>query len=143
AGLDLEAHAGLAAIRAYLTSTAEIRFIQSFKSHIASPIFQETGVFGRRLKFEDLLAIFFRRALADANGAIDPAGAPGVSGRPVPCPTGRGPRSAMAKPIAVSASPRRPMSTSRSARRFIMRSGSRPTRWSWSPILVAAPVISR
>ncbi len=83
AGLDLEAHAGLAAIRAYLTSTAEIRFIQSFKSHIASPIFEETRVFGRRLKFEDLLAIFFRRALADADGAIDPAGARVVSGRPI------------------------------------------------------------
>jgi hypothetical chaperone protein len=83
AGLDLEAHAGLAAIRAYLTSTAELRFIQSFKSHVASRIFEDTGVFGRRLKFEDLLAIFFRRALADADGAIDPAGARVVSGRPV------------------------------------------------------------
>ena len=83
AGLDLEAHAGLAAIRAYLTSSAEIRFIQSFKSHIASRIFEETRVFGRWLKFEDLLAIFFRRALADADGAIDPAGARVVSGRPV------------------------------------------------------------
>ncbi len=83
AGLDLEAHAGLAAIRAYLTSTAEIRFIQSFKSHIASPIFEETRVFGRRLRFEDLLAIFFRRALADAHGAFDPTHAQVVSGRPV------------------------------------------------------------
>jgi hypothetical chaperone protein len=83
AGLDLEAHAGLAAIRAYLTTTAEIRFIQSFKSHVASPIFDETRVFGRRLKFEDLLATFFRRALADADGAIDLAGAQVVSGRPV------------------------------------------------------------
>ncbi|MBV9964796.1 MAG: Hsp70 family protein, partial [Alphaproteobacteria bacterium] len=39
-GLDLEVHAGLAAIRAYLTSVAELRFIQSFKSHVASPAFE-------------------------------------------------------------------------------------------------------
>ena len=83
AGLDLEAHAGLKAIRAYLRSTAEIRFIQSFKSHVASALFDETRVFGRRLKFEDLLAIFFRRAVADAEGALDPTGARVVSGRPV------------------------------------------------------------
>jgi len=82
-GLDLEVHAGLAAIRAYLTSVAELRFIQSFKSHVASPAFEETRVFGRRLKFEDLLATFFRRALTDADGTIDPAGAQIVSGRPV------------------------------------------------------------
>src|ERR1700761_8584663 len=66
AGLDLEAHAGLEAIRLYLTSTAETRFIQSFKSHVASPAFEETRIFGRRFKFEDLLATFFRRAIADA-----------------------------------------------------------------------------
>ncbi|HWB48137.1 MAG TPA: Hsp70 family protein [Stellaceae bacterium] len=83
AGLDLDVSAGLAAIRAYLTSAAEIRFIQSFKSHVASPIFEETRVFGRRFKFEDLLAIFFRRALADADAALDPAAARVVAGRPV------------------------------------------------------------
>ena len=83
AGLDLEAYAGLQAIRFYLTSTAETRFIQSFKSHIASAVFEETRIFGRRFKFEDLLATFFRRAVADADGQIDPAGAQIVSGRPV------------------------------------------------------------
>ena len=83
AGLDLAARAGLAAIRAYLTSTAELRFIQSFKSHVASRGFEETRIFGRRFSFEDLLATFFRRALADAGGELDPAGAQIVSGRPV------------------------------------------------------------
>ena len=81
-GLDLEAHAGLQAIRFYLTSTAETRFIQSFKSHVASPAFEETRIFGRRFKFEDLLAIFFRRAIADADGQIDQgAGRLGPAGR--------------------------------------------------------------
>jgi hypothetical chaperone protein len=83
AGLDLEAHAGLQAIRFYLTSTAETRFIQSFKSHVASAVFEETRIFGRRFKFEDLLATFFRHVVADADGQIDPAGAQIVSGRPV------------------------------------------------------------
>ena len=83
AGLDLEAHAGLKAIRAYLTSTAETRFIQSFKSHVASAVFEETRIFGRRFKFEDLLGTFFRRALADAGEPVDLAGARVVSGRPV------------------------------------------------------------
>jgi len=83
AGLDLEAHAGLQAIRFYLTSTAETRFIQSFKSHVASAVLEETRIFGRRFKFEDLLATFFRHVVADADGQIDPAGAQIVSGRPV------------------------------------------------------------
>jgi hypothetical chaperone protein len=67
----------------YLTSTAETRFIQSFKSHVASAVFEETRIFGRRFKFEDLLATFFRHTVADADGQIDPAGAQIVSGRPV------------------------------------------------------------
>ena len=56
AGLDLEAHAGLQAIRFYLTSTAETRFIQSFKSHVASAVFEETRIFGRRFKTRDVLS---------------------------------------------------------------------------------------
>jgi hypothetical chaperone protein len=36
---DVQAQAGIKAIRAYLTSIYEMRFIQSFKSHVASPIF--------------------------------------------------------------------------------------------------------
>ena len=83
AGLDLEAHAGLRAIRLYLASTAETRFIQSFKSHIASSAFEETRIFGRRFRFEDLLATFLRHAVSDAEGGLEPAHAQIVSGRPV------------------------------------------------------------
>jgi hypothetical chaperone protein len=83
AGFDLDAHAGLQAIRLYLTSTLETRFIQSFKSHVASPAFEETRIFGRRFKFEDLLATFFRRVVADADGGLDPTVAQIISGRPV------------------------------------------------------------
>jgi len=32
-------------------------------------VFEETRIFDRRFKFEDLLAMFFRRAVADAAAA--------------------------------------------------------------------------
>jgi hypothetical chaperone protein len=80
---DIEAHAGMEAIRAYLSSAYETRFIQSFKSHVASQIFNETRIFGRPFRFEDLLAAFFRLAIKDADGQLDDLGGCVVSGRPV------------------------------------------------------------
>jgi len=80
---DVEASAGMKAIRAYLTSVYETRFIQSFKSHIASAMFDETRIFGRGYKFEDLLSTFFRLAVRDANGQLADLGGRIVSGRPV------------------------------------------------------------
>jgi len=80
---DVEASAGMKAIRAYLTSVYETRFIQSFKSHVASAMFDETRIFGRGYKFEDLLSTFFRLAVRDANGQLVDLGGRIVSGRPV------------------------------------------------------------
>ena len=80
---DVEASAGMKAIRAYLTSAYETRFIQSFKSHVASAIFDETRIFGRGYKFEDLLSTFFRLLVRDANGQLADLGGRIVSGRPV------------------------------------------------------------
>jgi hypothetical chaperone protein len=80
---DVEASAGMKAIRAYLTSVYETRFIQSFKSHVASAMFDETRIFGRGYKFEDLLSTFFRLAVCDANGQLADLGGRIVSGRPV------------------------------------------------------------
>jgi hypothetical chaperone protein len=80
---DVVASAGLKAIQAYLTSLHETRFIQSFKSHVASQIFDETRIFGRGYKFEDLLSVFFRHAIGDADGQLDDLGGRVVSGRPV------------------------------------------------------------
>ena len=65
---DVEASAGMKAISAYLTSAYETRFIQSFKSHVASALFDETRIFGGGYKFEDLLSTFFRLLVRDANG---------------------------------------------------------------------------
>jgi hypothetical chaperone protein len=80
---DVEAHAGMQAIRAYLNSAYETRFIQSFKSHVASAAFDETRIFGRGYRFEDLLAVFFRHLVADADGNLDQRDGRVVSGRPV------------------------------------------------------------
>ena len=80
---DVQAQAGIKAIRAYLTSIYETRFIQSFKSHIASPLFDETRIFGRGYKFEDLLSVFFLHSIADADGQLTERGGRVVSGRPV------------------------------------------------------------
>jgi hypothetical chaperone protein len=80
---DISAHAGIKAIHAFLSSTYETRFIQSFKSHVASRAFEETRIFNRPFKFEDLLGAFFRLAIGDAEGQLDDRGARVVSGRPV------------------------------------------------------------
>ena len=77
---DVQAQAGIKAIRAYLTSIYDTRFIQSFKSHIASPLFDETRIFGRGYKFEDLLSTFFRRLVDDAEYQFADLGARVVSG---------------------------------------------------------------
>ena len=76
-------YAGMKAIRAFLNSVYETRFIQSFKSHVASGAFEETRIFNRGFRFEDLLSIFFRHAVADAAGEFEGHGARIVSGRPV------------------------------------------------------------
>ncbi len=80
---DVEASAGMKAISAYLTSVHETRFIQSFKSHVASALFDETRIFSRGYKFEDLLSTFFRLSLRDADDQLADLGGRVVSGRPV------------------------------------------------------------
>ena len=50
---------------------------------MASAIFDETRIFGRAYKFEDLLSVFFRHAVADAGGQLVELGGRAVSGRPV------------------------------------------------------------
>jgi hypothetical chaperone protein len=80
---DVEASAGIKAIRSYLNSVHETRFIQSFKSYVASAVFDETRIFSRGYKFEDLLSTYFRLAIRDADGQLAELGERVVSGRPV------------------------------------------------------------
>jgi hypothetical chaperone protein len=75
--------AGPWAIDAYVEEPLETRFIQSFKTYAASPLFTETHVLGRRFRFEDLLSAFLLRLAA--HGGADLADPPKrlIVGRPV------------------------------------------------------------
>jgi hypothetical chaperone protein len=75
--------AGPWAIEAYVEEPLETRFIQSFKSYAASPLFQETRILGRRYQFEDLLSTFFLRLRAHAGGEMSQAPKTAIVGRPV------------------------------------------------------------
>jgi hypothetical chaperone protein len=74
--------AGPWAIEAYTEEPLETRFIQSFKSYAASPLFQETRILGRRYEFEDLLSAYLFRLRAYGEDAL-PAGVCCIVGRPV------------------------------------------------------------
>ena len=76
-------NAGQWAIEAYLEDPSETRFIQSFKSYAASPLFNETVVLGRRYTFEDMLADFLLRLRDNSGGALEAAGGRVIVGRPV------------------------------------------------------------
>jgi hypothetical chaperone protein len=75
--------AGPFAIEAYMHDPAETRFIQSFKSFAASPLFTETRILNRRFTFEDLLSTFLLKLRE--HGGPDMADLPPqvVVGRPV------------------------------------------------------------
>jgi hypothetical chaperone protein len=65
-----EVEAGPWAIDQFLELGGDCRFIQSFKTFAASPLFTDTLIYARRLKFEDLFAAFLRRARAHAGAAF-------------------------------------------------------------------------
>jgi hypothetical chaperone protein len=75
--------AGPWAIEAYAEEPIETRFIQSFKSYAASPLFQETRILGRRYAFEDLLSAFMLRLRAHAPGLAATLPPTAIVGRPV------------------------------------------------------------
>lgn len=63
-----------------LGMTSEHRFLQSLKTHLSSRAFQETRLFGKLFRLEDLIAVF----LTDLAAGLDQAGTlPLISGRPV------------------------------------------------------------
>lgn len=79
----LNAEVGPWAIRQFLESYGDVRFIQSLKSFAASAAFKGTGIFGVRFEFEDLMATFLELALARAGNVFDPSRVRLVVGRPV------------------------------------------------------------
>ncbi len=76
-------NAGPWAIEAYLDDPADTRFIQSFKSYAASPLFSETRILGRRYTFEDMLSAFLLRLRENSTDALTASGGRVIVGRPV------------------------------------------------------------
>ncbi|HTX50020.1 MAG TPA: Hsp70 family protein [Caulobacteraceae bacterium] len=74
--------AGPWAIETYAEEPLETRFIQSFKTYAASPLFQETRILGRRYEFDDLLSAYLLRLRAHGEDSL-PSGATCIVGRPV------------------------------------------------------------
>lgn len=79
----LACEAGPWAIAEYLDDPLGSRFIQSFKSVAASPLFEQAAVFHKRFRFEELGRLFLDRLVAHADGHLDPRGARLIVGRPV------------------------------------------------------------
>ena len=61
-----QVEAGPWAIDQFLELAGDCRFIQSFKTFAASPLFTDTLIYGRRMHFEDLLSSFLRQVRAHA-----------------------------------------------------------------------------
>jgi hypothetical chaperone protein len=78
-----EVEAGPWAIETYLEEPLETRFIQSFKSYAASPLFTDTEILRKRFAFEDLLSAFLFKVRDHAAGALDALPERVIVGRPV------------------------------------------------------------
>jgi hypothetical chaperone protein len=79
----LAREAGPWAIAEYLDFAEGCRFIQSFKSVAASPLFEHATIFDKRLNFEQLGTSFLERMAAHAGGRLDDRPARLIVGRPV------------------------------------------------------------
>ena len=75
--------AGPWAIAEYLQSPLDSRFIQSFKSVAASPIFERAQILGRAFRFEDFGQLFLQKLVAHAGGALSVLPRRVIVGRPV------------------------------------------------------------
>jgi hypothetical chaperone protein len=75
--------AGPWAIAEYLDFPQGCRFIQSFKSVAASPLFEHASIFDKRMAFEELGGSFLDRMIAHSGGLLDTRPERIVVGRPV------------------------------------------------------------
>jgi hypothetical chaperone protein len=75
--------AGPQALERAIAAEPTERFIQSFKSHLASRVFSEARLFGQKVTIEDMVAIFLRHLFEDQGGTAVADGAFLAAGRPV------------------------------------------------------------
>jgi len=71
------------AIEHFIQFPGETRFLQSFKTFAASPLFDTTAIFGKRFRFEDILEAFFRTVLRHGGEPLRHLPKTLVLGRPV------------------------------------------------------------
>ena len=79
----VKSDAGPWAIQKFIEIAGDCRFIQSLKSFAASRLFENTYVYGRAYKFEDLFATFFRAMRGHAAGQLEHLPRDLLVGRPV------------------------------------------------------------
>ncbi len=75
--------AGPCAIAEYLQSPLDSRFVQSFKTVAASPLFERALIFNRPFRFEDLGRLFLQKLVKHAGGQLDQRPRRVIVGRPV------------------------------------------------------------
>lgn len=79
----LRHEAGPWAIDEYLQFPQDSRFIQSFKSVAASPVFEHATIFEQRFRFEDMLGHFLAKLIEHSPSRLAPMPERLVVGRPV------------------------------------------------------------
>jgi hypothetical chaperone protein len=79
----ITAEAGPWAIEHFLENAGTCRFLQSLKTYAASPLFQETRIYGRKFIFEDLLRTFLNLVRLHAGLQIQELPRRFIVGRPV------------------------------------------------------------
>jgi hypothetical chaperone protein len=75
--------AGPWAIQRFIEASGECRFIQSLKAFAASRLFEQTYVYGRAYRFEDLFTTFFEALRKHATPQLDHLPRDVLVGRPV------------------------------------------------------------
>jgi hypothetical chaperone protein len=81
--LERRVESGPWALERYVADPHDCRFLQSFKSFAASRAFVDTLVYGRRMRFEDLLSTFLGSLAQHYGAALPPRRGRVVVGRPV------------------------------------------------------------
>ncbi|WP_374526377.1 Hsp70 family protein [Sphingopyxis sp.] len=79
----IASEAGPWAIAEYLQSPLDSRFVQSFKSVAASPLFERALIWGKPFRFEDMGRLFLQRLVRHAGGRLDERPRRVIVGRPV------------------------------------------------------------
>ncbi|WP_375248759.1 Hsp70 family protein [Sphingomonas sp.] len=79
----IASEAGPWAIEEYLQAPLDSRFVQSFKTVAASPLFERTLIFNKPFRFEDLGRLLLQKLVRHAGGALDHRSRRVIVGRPV------------------------------------------------------------